>query len=59
MRLRNLPTSEPGLRWMRSYYRRHPQLDLAAVSAALATAERTIIDYPESGARFEDFDRVR
>lgn len=44
---------------MRSYYRSHPQLDIAAVSAALATAERTILDYPESGERFEDFDCVR
>ena len=59
MRLRYLSTAEPGLRWMRSYYRNHPQLDIVAVSAALAIAERTIISHPESGARFEDFDRVR
>lgn len=44
---------------MRSYYRSHPQLDIVAVSAALAIAERTIISHPESCARFEDFDRVR
>jgi hypothetical protein len=59
MRLRYLPTAEPGLRWMRSYYRSHPQLNLVAVSAALKAVERTIADYPDSGARFEDFDRVR
>ena len=59
MRLRYMPTSEPGLRWMRSYYRSHPQLNLKAVSAALRTVERTISDYPESAARFENFDRVR
>ncbi len=59
MRLRYLPTAEPGLRWMRNYYRRHVQLNIGAVSEALAKAERTIMDYPESAPRFEDFERVR
>lgn len=59
MHLRYLPTAEPGLRWMRDYYKRHPQLDIVAVSAALATAERTIVNHPESAPRFEDFERVR
>ncbi|KPF46513.1 hypothetical protein [Rhizobium sp. AAP43] len=59
MRLRYLPTAEPGLRWMRSYYKSHPQLDIAAVSAALRTAERTIIAHPDSAACFEDFERVK
>lgn len=59
MRLRYLPTAEPGLRWMRNYYRTRPQLDMAAVSLALATAERTITGHPESAARFEDFELVR
>ncbi|THV15585.1 hypothetical protein [Rhizobium rhizophilum] len=59
MRLRYLPTSELGLRWMRHYYRSHPQLDVVAASAALALAEQTILAYPESAARFEDLDRVR
>ncbi|MGL3607325.1 hypothetical protein ACSV9I_12485 [Rhizobium sp. G187] len=59
MRLRDLPTAEPGLRWMRSYYKSHPQLDIAAVSAALRTAERTIIAHPDNAACFEDFERVR
>ncbi len=59
MPLRYLPTSELGLRWMRRYYRSHPQLDVVAASAALALAEQTILTYPESAARFEDLDRVR
>ncbi|MBA4799899.1 MAG: hypothetical protein H2043_21115 [Rhizobiales bacterium] len=32
---------------------------MAAVSLALAIAERTIMDHPESAARFEDFELVR
>jgi len=44
---------------MRNYYRRHPKLDIVAASAALATAERTITDYPESAPCFEDFERAR
>ncbi|KQW29061.1 hypothetical protein ASE36_11340 [Rhizobium sp. Root274] len=59
MRLRYLPTAEFGLRWMRRYYRSQPQLDVVAVSAALAIAEQNILTHPESAARFENLDRVR
>ncbi len=59
MHLRYLPTAEPGLRWMRDDYKRHPNLDIVAASAALTTAERTIASHPESAPCFEDFERVR
>jgi hypothetical protein len=59
MKLRYLPTAEPGLRWFRHYYRNNPQLDLAKAINALARAEATLVEFPYSGAVFEDFEAVR
>ena len=59
MKLRYLPTAEPGLHWFRSYYRKNQQLDRAKAIQALATAEAVLVEYPFSGASYEDFDAVR
>lgn len=59
MRLRYLPTAEPGLRWFRLYYRKNPQLDRARAIQALANAERALVEFPFSGAAYEDFELVR
>ena len=58
-RLRYLVTSEPGLRWLRAYYRRNPQLDLSRMVAALRKAEGMLRDFPQAGHRFEDYEDVR
>ena len=57
--LRYLATAEPGLRWMRTYYRRHPQLDVACAVEALRRAEAVLRAYPEAGHRYQDFEAVR
>jgi len=59
MKLEYLRTSEPGLRWMREYYRRHPQLDTRRAAASLRTAETVLSGHPAAGRRFEDFETVR
>jgi plasmid stabilization system protein ParE len=59
MKLEYLRTAEPGLRWMRTYFRRHAQLDLQRAAASLRTAEAVLREHPAAGRRFEDFDAVR
>ncbi|MCW2285530.1 hypothetical protein M2323_003495 [Rhodoblastus acidophilus] len=59
MGVKYLPTAAYGLRWMRRYYRENPQLDLKAAAAALKHAERTLVEFPFSGERYEDFEEVR
>ena len=59
VRLRYLPTAEPGLRWFRSYFRKNPQLDLAKAIDALRRAEAMLVEFPFSGAGYEDFEAVR
>lgn len=59
MKLAYLETSDPGLRWMRSYYRRNPQLNRSKFLAALKRAEQTLCEFPMSGERFQDFGGVR
>ena len=59
MRLRFLPTAEPGLRWFRLYYRKNPQLYLVKAIEALRSAEAMLVEFPFAGAIFEDFDAVR
>jgi len=59
MRIAYLGTSEAGLRWMRTYYRRNPQLRIGRAAAALRTAEAILREHPAAGRRFEDFEAVR
>lgn len=59
MKLGYLATSEAGLRWMRTYYRRNPQLDVRRAAAALRTAETILREHPAAGRRFEDYEAVR
>lgn len=59
MRLEYLRTSQPGLRWMRAYYRRHPQLDVGRAAVSLRSAETVLREHPAAGRRFEDFEAVR
>lgn len=58
MRIEYLATAEPGLRWMRSYYRRNPQLDIRRAAASLRAAEAVLRAHPAAGRRFEDFETV-
>jgi plasmid stabilization system protein ParE len=59
MKLRYLPTSEFGLRWMRSYYLKNPQLNRRAASVAMKVAEQTLMSFPYSGQIYEAFEDVR
>ena len=59
MKLEYLRTSKPGLRWMREYYRCHPQLDTRRAAVPLRTAERILSGHPAAGRRFEEFETVR
>jgi plasmid stabilization system protein ParE len=44
---------------MRTYYRRHPQLDIRRAAASLRTAEAVLREHPVAGRRFEDLEAVR
>ena len=57
--LRYLATAEPGLRWMRTYYRRNPQLAVARAAEALRQAEAILRAHPEAGHRYEGHADVR
>ena len=57
--LRYLATAEPGLRWMRTYHRRNPQLDVIRAVEALRRAEAVLQAYPDAGRRYEDYEAVR
>lgn len=59
MKLRYLPTAEPGLRWFRVYYRKNPQLDNKTAVDSLRRAETTLAEFPFTGVRYEDFETVR
>jgi hypothetical protein len=58
MQIEYLKTADPGLRWMRSFYRNNPQLNRSKALASLQKAERTISDFPTSGHKFQDMDTV-
>lgn len=59
MKLTYLASSEPGLAWMRAYYRQNPQLSRAKALQALQRAENDLKQFPFSGPKFGDMDRVR
>ncbi len=59
MKLKYLDTSAFGLRWMRAYYQKNPQLNRAQALNALKKAEKTLLDFPYSGELYEDFEGVR
>jgi hypothetical protein len=59
VKLEYLATSEAGLRWMRTYYRRNPQLDIRRAAASLRTAETILREHAQAGRRFEDSETVR
>lgn len=59
MKLQYLQTSELGIRWMRSYYLKNPQLNRRTASIAMKAAEQTLMSFPYSGETYEAFDDVR
>jgi hypothetical protein len=59
MKVRYLPTAEPGLHALRAYCQQNPQLDPAEILDALCRAEAALSASPYSGHRYEDFDAVR
>lgn len=59
MKIEYLNTSDLGVRWFKTYYRKNPQLNRAKAVVALKNAERLLQDNPFAGDTFEDLDRVR
>lgn len=59
MKVVYLATAQPGLRWMKRYYREHPQLNDDRVYANFDAAIERLRSEPFAGHVFEDFDRVR
>jgi len=59
MEITYLETSEPGLRWMHSYYHQNPQLDYDQAVTSLIKAESVLKDHLFSGRVFEDYEQVR
>ena len=57
--LRYLATAEPGLRWMRTYYRRNLQLAVVRAADALRQAEAVLRAHTEAGHRDEGHADVR
>ncbi|CAM4315018.1 type II toxin-antitoxin system RelE/ParE family toxin [Palleronia rufa] len=56
--LRYLATAEHGLRWMRTYYSRNPQLDVVRAVDALRRSEAMLRTHPEAGHLYEDYENV-
>lgn len=59
MKLFYLETSEPGLRWLKGYYRQNPQLNLENAAQFIKRAEQVLLEFPEAGKMYEDFEKVR
>jgi hypothetical protein len=59
MQVKYLETSALGLRWMRTYYQKNPQLNRANALKSLRKAEEILADFPYSGELYEDFEVVR
>ena len=59
LQVKYLETSEPGLLWLRNYYRQNAQLNFDNAVASLLQAEQVLAEFPMSGERFEDYDDVR
>lgn len=59
MKLKYLQTSQLGVRWLKTYYRKNPQLNLKKAVASLQSAEQTLRENPLAGERFENHDNVR
>ena len=59
MNLLYLDTAQAGLRWMRRYYREHPQLNAQKAVASLRRAEGVLQDMPFAGVKYEASPTVR
>lgn len=59
MKLEYLQTTEPGLRWLRTYFRKNPELDFPKFLASLRRAEEHLREFPGAGEAFEDRENVR
>ena len=59
MKLRYLQTSQPGVKWLKKYYRKNPQLNLQNAVVSLQKSEQTLRDNSHAGERFEDRENVR
>jgi len=58
MRIQFLETSEPGIRWMRRYFRVQPQLDKDAAIASFKNAKNLLRQEPYVGHVFDELDGV-
>lgn len=59
MKLEYLQTSQVGIRWLRTYFRKNPELDFEKFLASLRRAEDHLKDFPGAGEAFEDRENVR
>ena len=59
MKLIYLQTSTEGAKWLKTYYRKNPQLNLKKAVASLKTTEKTLNENPLAGECFEDYKIVR
>lgn len=58
MKIRFLETSEPGLRWMRRYFRQQSQLDRRTATARFARARSLLKQEPFAGHVFDEIEGV-
>ena len=59
MKLEYLQTSQVGLRWLRTYFRKNPELDFPKFLTSLRRAEAHLKDFPGAGEAFENRENVR
>ena len=58
MKLKYLQTSKEGAKWLKTYYRKNPQLNLSKAVASLKATEKTLQDNPLAGKVFEEYETV-
>ena len=58
MKIQFLQTAEPGLRWMRYYYRINPQLDVKKAFENYKNTKDRIRNSPPPRETYEDFESV-
>jgi len=59
MKITFLETSSFGLRWMKMYYRKNPQLDSRKASSSFEKTQLLLMDQPLIGHPFDDVEGVR
>jgi len=58
MKIQFLESSEPGIRWMKRYFRGQPQLYLKAATKSYANTRKLLKQDPYIGHKFDEIDGV-